>query len=299
VEPPFDPSLLPTFLAVLDHGRISGAARAVHLSQPAVTARIQRLEDSLGTPLLTRSVRGVAPTAAGLRIAQCGRDLQRLLDEAVAEIAGTSQNSGSLELMASTTVAAHVLPPLLARFQRHHPQVLLRLDVGNTEDVVEAVRSGTVALGLVEGHRRMAGVRLEPWLDDELVPVIGPDAPWRLRGARDLVDVPILWREPGSGTRAVVAKALRQAGQRSRPGPRDLVLGTSEAIASGAAAGLGVAFLSRWALGPYLASSRLRPVPGLDLVVRRVFSWALPTAAPGGIAGQFLAFARLQTLAPA
>lgn len=282
-----DASLLPTFLAVLDAGRISAAARTVNLSQPAVTARIRRLEESVGTALLLRSVHGVEPTPAGEKLAVYARDIVRMVEEAQRAVGAGQEVRGRLRLAVSTTIAAHVLPVVLARFRARHPSLELSLQVGNTEEVIEAVRAGGFPLGLVEGHRRASGVRLQPWLDDELVPVVSHSARWSLRRPEDLARVPILWREPGSGTRAVLLRALRKAGVRTRPGSLDLVLGTSEAIANAAAAGLGLGFLSRWSLGPYLDAGRLRPVTALGLDVRRTFHWALPT---GGLPASEAAF---------
>lgn len=284
-----DAELLPTFLSVVEHGRIAAAARALHLSQPAVTARIRRLETSLGTTLLERSVRGVAPTPAGLRLAAHAREIQRMLDEAAADV-GESVAAQPLAIAASTTIAAQVLPAALAAYRQKHPHVEIKLRIGNTEDVLEAVRSGRFPLGLVEGLRRAAAVRLEPWVDDELLLAVRRDAPasWRPRDAVGLRDMPLLWREPGSGTRAVVARALRAAGARSKPQAGDLVLGSNEAITSGIAAGLGVGFLSRWSLGPHVTSGRIRVVPGFPLTVRRTFHWALPSGGLSGTASHFL-----------
>ena len=288
-----DPALLATFLAVLDAGRISAAARALHLSQPAVTAQIRKLEDALGAALFVRSVHGVAPTDAGLRLAGYARSIRRLLDEALAEVADTPEQSGPLVVAASTTIAAHVLPPLLAHFRAKHRDVPLHVHVGNTEQVVTEVREGRVPLGLVEGHARAAGVRLEPFLDDEIVAVVGRDSPFKIRGARDLDTTPILWREAGSGTRAGVERALRKAGVHRRAArDRDVELGSTEAILGGAVAGLGVAFVSRWSARAHLAAGLVRIVPGLDLVVRRTFYWALPAGALTGAAARFHAFAQ-------
>lgn len=286
-----DPSLLPTFLAVIEAGRISAAARAVHLSQPAITARIRRLEESVGAPLLLRSVQGVRPTPAGERLADYARRIGRLVDEAQRAVASEQVVRGKLRLAVSTTIAAHVLPPVLGRFRERYPGTLLQLKVGNTEEVIEAVREGAFPLGLVEGLKRAAGMRLVPWLDDELVPVVAPQAPWPLRKPADLEGVPLLWREPGSGTRAVLVRALRDAGVRTRPAGQDLVLGTSEAIANAAAAGLGLGFLSRWSLGPYLESGRLKAVPALGFEVRRTFHWAQPAAGLGEMEAEFVRFA--------
>jgi DNA-binding transcriptional LysR family regulator len=287
-----DLALLPTFLAVVDTGRISAAAKTLHLSQPAVTAQIRRLEDALGTALFLRSARGVAPTEAARRLATHARSLHRLLDEAIADVTGVEEKGGALIVAASTTIAAHLLPPLLAQFRAAHRDVPLRVHVGNTEQVVDEVRAGRIPLGLVEGHARAPGVRLEPFVDDEIVPIVGRDAPFRVRRAGDLDAVPLLWRETGSGTRAVVERALRNAGLRRRAArDLDVELGSTEAIIGGAAAGLGVAFVSRWSVRAHLAAGLVRIVQGPELVVRRTFHWALPAGALTGTSARFYAFA--------
>lgn len=295
MRPPLDPGLLATFLAVLEHGRISAAARAEHLSQPAVTDRIRRLERSLGAQLFTRSVQGVTPTAAGERLAVHARAHRQLLSAAAADVGGEGSAGGELLLAASTTIAAHVLPPVLAHFRAREPAVRLRLTIANSDEVVAGLGAGRVTLGLVEGLARASGVRLEPWLDDELVPVLGRDARWNPRRPAELADVPLLWREPGSGTRAVVARALGKAGVRTKPASFDLELASNEAVAGCVAAGLGLAFLSRWSLAPHLAAGRLRPVPALGLAIRRTFSWALPA---GGLARAADAFRRIALAQP-
>ncbi|MDE3154774.1 MAG: LysR family transcriptional regulator [Acidobacteriota bacterium] len=291
--PPFDPALLSTFLAVVESGRMSAAARTLHLSQPAVTAQVRKLEEALGTPLFVRSARGVAPTDAGLRLADHARQVHRLLDEAAADVQAAGMPGGPLVIAASTTSAAHLLPPLLAEFRATHRTVPVQVLIDNTDGVVEAVRAGRAPLGLVEGHTRAPGVRLEPFVDDEIVPVIGRRAPFTIRRAGDLETMPILWREAGSGTRAVVERALRRQGLRRR-GRRDLdiELASTEALVGAAAAGLGVAFLSRRSIRAHLAAGLVQVVPGLDLVVRRTFCWTLPAGALSGTARRFYDLSR-------
>ena len=277
---------------MLDAGRISSAARALHLSQPAVTAQIRKLEEALGAPLFLRSVRGVTPTEAGARLSGYARSIRRLLDEAAGEVAGVDDRSGPLVVAASTTIAAHVLPPLLAQFRAVHREVPLRVHVANTEEVIDEVRAGRIPLGLVEGHARASGIRLEPFQDDEIVPIVGRDAPFRVQRTRDLDAVPILWREAGSGTRAVVERALGKAGLRRRSARHlDIELGSTEAIVGGAVAGLGVAFVSRRSVRAHLAAGLVRIVPALDLVVSRTLHWALPAGALTGTAARFHALA--------
>jgi DNA-binding transcriptional LysR family regulator len=290
-----DPRLLPTFLAVFESGRVSAAAKALHLSQPAVTAQVRKLEDELGAPLFVRSAAGVTPTAAGERLAGYARTVQRLLGEAAVAIAGGEEPAGELDLAASTTIAAHLLPLVLARFRASHPTVRVRVAVGNTEEVIAQVKRGRVPIGLVEGHARASGIHLERYVDDEIVPVSGVragSAIFRVRKPGDLAHVPILWREPGSGTRAVVERALRRAGIRRVPLAIDLEIASTEAILGAAMAGLGVAFASRWAIQTHLASGRLALLPGLDLVIRRTFRWATAAGALTSIARAFHDFAQ-------
>jgi DNA-binding transcriptional LysR family regulator len=282
----------------MDSGRISTAAKTLHLSQPAVTAQVRKLEEALGTALFLRSVRGVEPTEAALRLAVHARAIRQELDRAISELSGArTEPLFPLCIAASTTIAAHPLPPLLAQFRAQHRELRIELRVGNTEMVVEAVRAGSVSLGLVEGHTRASGLRLEPFLDDEIVPIVGRGAPFSLRRLQDLETVPILWREAGSGTRAVVARALHKAGVTRRKASRlDLELGNTEALMGAAAAGLGVAFVSRWSVRAHLAAGFVQLVPGLGLVIRRTFRWALPPGRVTGTAARFHAFANRSVL---
>lgn len=291
-----DPALLATFLVVVEEGRISAAAKRLHLSQPAVTAQMRKLEASLATPLLSRSVRGVVATAAGLKLADYARALARLLHEAAAEIGDAEDTLGELVIAASTTIAAHVVPPLLAQFRGYHPAVAIRIMAASSDEVLELIRTNRAPLGLVEGHARAAGLRLEPFMDDEIVAVVARNSSARLRDLCDLGQLPIVWREAGSGTRQVVeralAKAFRHAGLPNRRGTLDIELGSTEAVVAGAIAGLGVAFVSRWSIRAHLAANLVRVVPGLELAINRTFRWALPSGGLRGAAAKFYALAQ-------
>lgn len=295
-----DANLLMVFIAVAEIGRISEASKQLHLSQPAVTAQIRKLEETLRTPLFLRSVRGVSLTAAGRKLLDYARQVRRLVEEASEQVATERESlSGALTIAASTTVAGHVLPQVLTAFHQLHPQVAITVEVGNTDDVLGRVREGRVPLGLVEGHRRAARLRLEPFVHDEIVPVVGTAIADKRLLARvnkvqrleDLLSLPIIWREPGSGTRAVIEAAFEKAGLSRRAAP-DIVLGTTQAIRTAAVCGLGVAFLSRWCMQSELALGKLRvlDIPGLKII--RAFHWALPAGGIGAVAERFLDFAR-------
>ena len=283
----FDSRHLDVLRAVIDAGSITKAARVLHLSQPAVTASVKKLEGALGVTLLTRFPRGVTPTDAGRRLLLHARRVDAQLDELVADVTARDAPLGPLVIGASTTIAAGLLPKLFARFRAQHGNTGLRLIVGNTSEIIAQVESGALPLGLVEGPPRAARVRLERLLDDTLLPVVAANSPFR--GNNVDLNTPVLWREVGSGTRTVVERALRKLGR--KPMPFDLELGSTAAIRRAVGLSLGVAFLSRWSMGEDLDAGRLRllHIPGLE--IGRRFSWALPSAQLGGTAARFHAFA--------
>jgi DNA-binding transcriptional LysR family regulator len=299
--PRIDPRKLETFRAVVHAGTISTAARALHLSQPAISAQIRELERECGRPLLVRSARGVRPNADGLRLLEHAHRLDEVLRAAADAMRGDAEQGGELVLAASQTTAAFVVPPLVAEFRRARGDLAVRVAVGNTAAVLRWLADGAVPLGLVEGLRRAPGVHLERFADDDILPVAASAAPPELLAVRRLSDldaVPIVWREVGSGTRAVVEQALRRAGYRRRSSRADLSFGTNAAVKAAVLLGLGVGFLSRWAIRSELQAGQLRLLPVHGLHIRRAFSWALPAGGVMGVAGRFLDEARRAAAGP-
>jgi DNA-binding transcriptional LysR family regulator len=293
------PGLLHAFLVVAEVGKISEAARRLHLSQPAVTAQIRRLEAELDVPLFIRSVHGVTLTPRGAHLQE---RLQRVfadLEGALSELDQPGELKGILKFAASTTSAAHFVPNIFARFRRHHPEVGLNLVVGNAKDVLELVREQHVGLGLLGGHERSPGVRFEQFMPDEIVAVCAPrirDPKFRralanLKSARDLEDLPLIWRERGAGTRATVEEALKEHGLNVRQLDQRVEIGSTEAIKALVIAEIGIAFFSCWEIQNELATGIMREIHIPGLRIHRVFSWALPSGDLGGLPGEFYRFA--------
>lgn len=288
---PWDPALLASFLAVADMRKVSAAARVLHLSQPAVSAHVQALERQLGTALFRRSVRGMEPTDAGRRLIDHARRIQGLVEDVAADLGAAREPAGRLVLAASTTLAGHVLPPLLAAFAERYAGVSIRMEVGNTEEILDRVRQGRVPLGIVEGLGRAPQVQLRPFVEDEIVPVSTPAVAGRIRRTADLRRFPILWREVGSGTRAVLERALLRAGLTKADIAVRYELGSTEAIKSAVIAGMGVGFLSQWSIRSEVAQHQLVPLPFAGLRIPRTFRWAIAAGASSGIAAVFYEFA--------
>ena len=293
------PILLQTFFVVAEVGQISEAARRLHLSQPAVTGHIRRLEANLETTLFIRSPRGVTLTPVGARLRERLHHVFAELERVLAELDLSREVTGIVALAASTTLARYFVPRIFLRFHQYHPAAALSLTMGNTEQVLDHLREHRVGLGLVEGLRHTPGVRLEEFLPDEIVAVCATrisDPRLRraidgVKSARDLEAVPLLWREPGAGTRMVVERALTESGVNRKNLDQRFALGSPEALKSLVIAGLGVGFFSCWEIQQEMATGLIRPVEIPGLRIRRMFSWALPSGELGGPAGAFYQFA--------
>ena len=309
-SPAIDSSQLATFLAVAESGGVLPASRRLNVTQPAVTARIQQLEETLATPLFLRSPRGMTLTARGRRLLDYARRSASLLGEAAAAVgAPEAAPAAPLTLAASTTPASHVLPELFARYRAASvssgaadPLAGLTLRVANTAHVLAWVRAGTAPLALVEGQPTAAGLHLEMFLHDELLPAYAPAAFPKELLARigklkrpvefARLGIPLLWREEGSGTRRVVENALDRLGAPARVWSEGIQIGGGvDTMKAAALAGLGVAFISGCAIKNEIASGALRVLPAKTLRISRAFRWAMPGTGLSGAAAAFKRFA--------
>lgn len=138
------------FLAVIEEGSISAAARRLHISQAAVSVAIQHLERSLNAELLSRSAaRRAQPTPAGQSLLpHARRVLQSMLDAAESVRDDHSQMRGVLRVVTSVNVSPHVLPPLLRHFMQAFPEVAVQTSEASIASMHEALRTGTADLGV-------------------------------------------------------------------------------------------------------------------------------------------------------
>jgi DNA-binding transcriptional LysR family regulator len=287
---------LVVFRAVAEELSFRKAAEQLYLTQPAVSLQIKALEEELGVQLFDRAGHSITLTPAGrvlLGYACQSGELLLAAEQEIAAIHGV--HAGNLTLGASTTIAQYVLPGLLSGFRRLHPRVHPRLVSGNTEKIVAAVEKHTVALGLIEGPAQNRHVKTEPFLRDELVPIVAISHPWAARGkvaCAELGAAPLLMRERGSGTRRIVEMALEHHGFRRSALKIAMELDSTETIKSAVEAGLGIGFVSRCALSKDLRlgrSFKVVEVEGLR-VFRDFLVVKLAGPGPHGLAMEFHRF---------
>ena len=241
---------LRVFKAVADNLSFSAAAQDLRLSQPSVSYQVKELERAVGMDLLDRLGKHVELTQAGHLLYGYVRQTLNVIDEAavaLGELQGLER--GSLKVGASTTVGIYVIPLALGAFKKLHPGLAISLEIGSRGVVQEKVLKNELDLAVVGPPLKDADLVVEPFIFDELVviaPLEHPLARRRGLSLKDLKDEPFLMREDGSGTRFAVEKAARKANVRLEVG---MELGSNGAIKHAVESGLGLAILSRYAVG--------------------------------------------------
>ena len=228
------------FLFVVDRGTFTGASRSAHLTQPALSASIRRLEEELGTRLFDRGRRGAALTATGQALVPRARAALAAVEDArraVREVEDLTR--GEVRIGAGSTTATYLLPAVLARFRRRSPGVRIVLRELTRDAAAEAIEAGKLDLAVTSGPGG------EPWRDDAFVLVAAKGTRgFKLAGAR------FLTFPEGSATREALDRHFPDA---------EIVmeLFSIAAIKGHVAEGIGVALISRTAVARDLSSGRL------------------------------------------
>jgi DNA-binding transcriptional LysR family regulator len=284
---------LKVFRAVAEHLNFHKAAERLFLTQPAVTLQIKALEQDLGVRLFDRTAGRISLTSQGSILLGYAGKMAALAAEAEQELGGKDGKvSGQLSLGVSTTIAQYVLPRLLGAFLADYPGVEFSLRSGNTSDIVQLLLDGKVAIGLIEGPARDRGIRSEPFMQDELVLIAPRQFELDQMSGNQFLASTLLVREQGSGSRRVVETALEKAGFKLKSFRKVIELDSTEAIKSAVEAGLGIGFVSRWAISKELELGTLKVSKASGVKITRHFALVTRTGPePHGPAGGLREFA--------
>ena len=232
------------FEAVSRNNSFTRAARELHLTQPAVSIQIKRLEEQVGTPLFEKVGKKIFMTPAGEAVYQASLDILQRVDDLQIQVENLrGEVKGPLQLAVVTTTK-YFLPHLLGQFLREYPDVEPRMQFTNRARVVDRLLNNEddfVVMGRIPEEGQFTA---HPFLENILVPVAPPDHPLVGRSnipLERLVRERFLEREQGSGTRAALDRLLQNHGLQIEP---YMELGSAEAIKQGVIAGLGLGVLS-------------------------------------------------------
>ena len=261
---------LKVFLSVSRHLNFTRAGEELHLSQPSVSVRIAALQRELGSKLFEQIGKRVVLTEAGQVLIHYATKVIADLDDAhdaIAELQGLQR--GSLSIGASTTPGMYVLPKVIAEFKRLHPQIEVRLRIRDTHQIEDAVSANEFDFGFVGGHLSGNDVEVLPWRTDTIVLIVSPKhslAHRRSVKPKDLENENFVLRETGSATRATIASQLEKNGvELSAIGEME----NPESIKRAVQSGLGIAFISSFAVETELKNRTLITVRVSGLEIKR------------------------------
>jgi molybdate transport repressor ModE-like protein len=254
----WDTTRMRLLVEIQNRGSLSGAAQAIGIGQPSASQHLRLLEAAAGQRLVERTGRGSRLTEAGqVLAARAAQALDTLsaAEEELGQLAGLQ--TGTIRLGASTVPGVYLLPDTLGCFGRDFPGVTIEVEIAPSAEILRRLLAGEVQLGIVGADDADERIQLEPFLDDELVGIAKPGLLPLVNGTikpGELREQLLLTREQGSSSQRFVERELAAANARPL---RSWELGATEAIKRAAREGLGIAFLSRYAVVEEVERSEL------------------------------------------
>ncbi|KAA9038623.1 LysR family transcriptional regulator [Ginsengibacter hankyongi] len=225
---------LQVFNTVARRLNFTKAAEELFITQPAVTKHIQEIENYFKLKLFERNGTKIKLTPAGETLLHHTDQLFTVYRNLEFELnTFTRQQKGKLRIGASTTVAQYVLPPVLAAFHKKFKDIKITLTTNNTEKIEEALQNKNIDLGIIEGQSKNNLFKYTEFVKDELVLVANINHPLAKKDMikpEELLKIPLLLREPGSGTLEVIAHALKPLGIKISQLQNEMQLGSTESM---------------------------------------------------------------------
>lgn len=264
------------FLTAAETENFSETGRLLQLSQPAVSAHIQALEQRLNTRLFDRAGRNIKLNEIGEALVPVVRKLLKeaqSIEEFIASRQGTV--IGQLTIGCSTASGKYILPKIMGRFMDCHPDVRIMCHVGPRSQAIERLSAGTVDLAVSSLRVPRREIEYQHFADDLIVLIAPPNHSWAQVEAitvDELVNHPIVFRESSSGTSITINRELAKFDMSIDMLQSRLTLENTESIVQAVREGIGPAFVSRVSAEPILQSSLAVEVPVKDLLlVQRLY----------------------------
>jgi len=260
-----------TFAMVARFKSITRAAEQLNLGQPAISGQLKQLHDAVGEPLYDRVGHQIRLTPAGEGLLEYAHKMERDYREAKEYVRRLqSVNAGTLRIGSTMTIASYYLPKHVVVLQTRYPGVHVYITTGDSEEIVRKLAEMDLAFieGPVTTHDLPTKFETIPWQEDEIVLIVHKEHEVaRLFPEAVPLSVfkeyQIIWREPGSGARQVVERALAEAGIEV---PVNIEVMGVAGVKESVRAGLGIGFASIQAMrheSGGLVSRRIQPPDGL------------------------------------
>ncbi|MCU6599228.1 LysR family transcriptional regulator [Peribacillus frigoritolerans] len=207
---------LKTFVTLVEVKNFTKTAEILLMSQPSVSLHIKKLEEEFQTKLFLRSPKFLKVTLTGEILYDRAKQMITIYEQTRQDIQEHDRSiKGELKIGASFTIGEYILPSLLIDLQEEYPELELQVIIGNTEEIVQAVRLYKVDIGLIEGQTNEKELSVHPFMQDELFIVSSNNHELANKDdveITDLHDQAWVTREVGSGTREYLNHVIRSNG---------------------------------------------------------------------------------------
>jgi len=286
---------LQVFYTVAKRLNFTKAAEELFITQPAVTKHIKEIENHYKLKLFDRRGTKIKLTAAGEILLQYAEEIFGLYRNLEFELNSLQQRyNGRLRIGASTTIAQYVLPPVLAAFHKKFKDIKVVLTINNTEQIEQALQNEDIDFGIIEGQSKNSLFKYTKFIKDEIVLAANSNHSLTKKEnirRTDLLKLPLLLREIGSGTLEVIAHALKPLGIKLSQLQIEMRLGGNESIKSYLLNSDSFAFLSIHSIIKELRNKELSIVDIEGLTIERYFYFIQQKGEAGSLADLFMKFA--------
>ena len=264
---------LRVFASVFRNKSFSKASEELHLTQPTISNHIKALEDEFDCKLFDRLGRTNIPTKEAEVLYSHSMELIEKADtikEAIGEI--RKDVTGKLVVGASTIPGVYLLPRIMSEFQKRYPSITFQILISDSSGIVDSVSKHELLLGFVGAKLGNEQINYIPFVQDKLIVVSSPNLEKNSRMTlKELVKLPMVLREEGSGTRRETEKLLESKGFSLEDLKISGIFGSTDAVKQAVKAGLGVSILSNFSVIDELDHEILKEIKLTDIEMKRRF----------------------------
>jgi DNA-binding transcriptional LysR family regulator len=264
---------LKVFISVFKNRSFSRASEELYLTQPTISNHIKTLEEDFNCKLFDRLGRAIIPTREAEVLYSHSIELIEKADtlkEAIGEI--RKDLTGKLIVGASTIPGVYLLPGIMSEFQKKYSSTSFQILISDSRGIINSVSKNEILLGIVGAKLGNDHIKYTPFVEDELIAV----SSLSFRGSHlmkfaELVKLPMVVREEGSGTRRETEKFMEGKGILPESLKISGIFGSTDAVKQAVKAGLGVSILSKYSVADELEHNILKEIKLTDIEMKRRF----------------------------
>jgi DNA-binding transcriptional LysR family regulator len=264
---------LRVFTSVFKNRSFSKASEALHLTQPTISNHIKSLEDEFACKLFDRLGRTIIPTKEAEVLYGHSTEIIEKAD-ALKDALGLlkKETSGKLIIGASTIPGVYLMPRIMTEFQKKYPAISFQILIEDSGGIIDSISKHALLLGIVGAKLGNDQIDYTPFVEDELIVVSAPlQTEKSSMTLKELVALPMVFREEGSGTRKEAEKFLEGEGISVDQMKIAGIFGSTDAVKQAVKAGLGVSILSKFSVADELEHKLLEEIKLTDIHMKRNF----------------------------